>query len=424
MDKENNNTEIDFASQPLALMAEEGKEIEEQVALESAKKKEAEVQANPFEDVNSSVSSALADELTQPIKILGDNVGVNGPSEEVKEEKEENKEEVTEETENTLELTPKESSEEDQELEEYLKASRAVNSSNNDLADEITKDLNLETATSDMLPDIMAAKEMEKAKAKLDNASDENPGYWGIIAFVIMCLVVAGAWVFFKSDKFGSMMIDEEAEERETAKGKDEESEAVTGPNYGEITSYHLKQTFYINDGTTAIIGNSVGDVDLINNVMMYKFDMSLNSMISRTYTVYVDLNTGTQYLENKTGDGTEWIIEYGEPGYHHKTPIELLKKYMEKPTLQEIDKEHYKFAIEKDEIIAALEEDKESSEYAKLVIGDGEATFNLVDGRLNVIKIDVTNMVEGYKGLTIRSEYTDYNKQIELHIPEEALNS
>ena len=256
-----------------------------------------------------------------------------------------------------------------------------------------------------------------------NQTTQENGGNFGVVLFLILLLVGGGAIFIFLSDKgeslVGSKKEDYTLKESKKTEEEKKEPEAPEEKKLEEIKNFNMKNTLYIS-GEASISITSSGVVDMVNKKSKMVQSGSLAGRYSKNITMYCDYNISLCYSEDPL-DANVW----------HKEPVNALYLGPDEAwtflnslgTLEPVNDNGYIVNIKMSDAIKLSGSTEEYSDAEMNAIVKTEVFME--NSRIKRIKYDFT---EAYKSQFSKVygvvEYSDINKYGTVEIPENVINS
>lgn len=439
---EDNNQEIDFSSQPLGVVSQEGEDIENTLNSEFAKNEELRKQKNGDSFASNSPAQVeavpeepLPDFISAlPVTHKEDNAGEvpaqavpmesapqqdKPPAQEVASQKQEPvnhvaaaqpvKEEVPqkEEVPAKPEVPARPEVPTERKPEVVQESVKEETAKANDLPGQVNN-----------VPDIYKTNQTNTASS--DIPPEEKVSSVGLIFFILVVALAAGAVYLFKSGK-ADILFGENPEDYSIKSSESPTGDQTTENGLEVIRTYYSKETLYAVVDNASVTVTATGVVDLENRTSKKVYSGNLAGRYSKSMTAYCDYNAKICYSENMT-DNTKWD-RTEDNSVLYLGPDEAYGFLNTLGNLVETGENAYTIDIKVGDVLKLASSTESYTEQQKETIIKTEVFME--GGRIKRIKYDFTAAFEGrYQKVYGVLEYTEINKYGNVEIPDSVINS
>ena len=409
---ENQNNEIDFSSQPLGLMAQEGAQIEQhmenEMRLNEANRNKPQEGENPFEgiDFRAAKKEQAPDMMVAPSQAT--------PVEEPK--KEEPQIELKPEPQPQEIISLNSTAEPNVEVTQFEK-SEMQNGFGEDLKPQ--DQMNEEDRRKQSIMDEL---NRERSEIPKEEYKGEQPSTLGVLGAIVLFAVFGFAIFLFTSGKLDSFLDKHKKDDTVEieAAGDEEETEEETKnpetPTLGTLKNYKANESvFMIVDGVSMSVKYE-GIFDLEHEVYIGR---QITSTGGRTANLKVNIDIGKKIYYFEDTSVTPPVWRKTSTTVTDNVDIDKrLKVLQENGTFEEKETNHFVGKINSTLLADAVGARIDQS---LLKSGDIEVDFNLENGRIRKIKYNFTSIAdESVDTLIYSAEFYDVNANGPQSIPQE----
>lgn len=426
--EDNNNQEIDFSSQPLGVVSQEGEKIEDNLNQEYARNEELRKQRNGMASSQPVVKPVPEEPLPDFINDLPNTHKEKPVSETsqvaVPEEKAE--------TNTPAPMVQPNPVTEEVKVEEPVKAEPVIEKPEVEkpVIDKPVQEQSApETKVEEPKPAQVATPapqvSVPQVAVPLNQPTNNNPGEEkvsniGIVFFILFIALLGGAIFVFTTGKADSLLGETEdyGSSSTPKESKKVEDPVETAPE--EIRTFYSKTTLYATKGTSISMTSS-GVVDMENRTAKYTQSGSLAGRYAKNITVYCDYKVMVCYYEDVL-NGNKWVKEEIKALY--LGPDEAYQFISSLATPEPVGEDSYVVNIRIGDVLSLAGATEDFTPEQQNIITKTEL-FMDTTGRIKRIRYDFTDAYQGtFDKVYGVLEYSDINKYGNVVIPEEIINS
>lgn len=403
-EKQNNDQIIDFTSQPLGVVSQEGEQIEDDLNEEYKRNEELRKQrsgeysftsSSPIPNMDSAVAS-----MSNPAPIDLDALPKKEPN---------------------LQPAPEISNNEEKStmIQDKFKVEQPIEQAvTKPVVNEAGAALQVEQApVPGSTPVAQQVNNVTNSPTLQQN--QENPGNLGVVLFVLLILFGGGAFFLFSTDKGNSLLGEEEPSVKEVADPSIEQDNKEI--QLEEIKTFYMKVTLYASSSTSSLSITSSGVVDLVNGTSKLVQSGSLAGHSIKSVTFYYDYNNKVYYSEDPLDTG---LWNKGEINALYLGPDQALEFLNSLGTPEKVRDDEYILNVRLGDMIKLVGSVEEFSQEQLDTTTKVEYYIDNT-GRIKRIKYDFTDAYKGeFDKVYGVIEYSDINKYGNVEIPESVINN